>query len=110
MTKIEKELLRETIKKLIRRDKYLWWETKRQSYDFGFSTFVPRQYEYEQPARILLGNLSPEIKARLYLEALKRGRDSRNDMDAFIVNTYLSYVIDEIGRRAAIGAMKTIHW
>lgn len=110
MTKIERELLRNTIKSLIKQDSYLWWELKRQSHDFGFATSVPRQFEYEQPIKIALQTLPAEKKAKLYLEALKNGKDRRNDIDMFIETTYLLAIIEEIGRRASIAAMKTVHW
>jgi len=57
-----------------------------------------------------LQTLPAEKKAKLYIEALKNGKDLRNDIDMFIETTYLLAIIEEIGKRASIAAMKTIHW
>ncbi|MDN3652313.1 hypothetical protein QWY77_06005 [Thalassotalea ponticola] len=110
MTRKEQQILKETIKRIIRSNTYLWWELKRQCFEFGSADSVPRIWEYEQPVKKFLHALSAKEKALLYLEALKRSKDKFNDINLFIESTYLLPILEEIGRRANIAANKTVYW
>ncbi|WP_299792379.1 hypothetical protein [uncultured Shewanella sp.] len=110
LTRIEKELLSPTIRGLVKHNEYLWWELKRQAFDFGYQTSYPRQFEYELPARNALSQLSSEIKEKLYFECSKKYRPTNDSVDSVIEQMYVSEIIEEIGRRAIIAANRTIHW
>jgi len=110
MTRLERAALSETLGALVRHDAHLWWELKRQIFDWGYSTAYPRQFEYETPAKGLLLNLSNEWKEILHQEWPKWNHRYTDRNDSSLISIYLPLVIEEIVRRATVAANRTENW
>lgn len=110
MNQLEKKLLSETIKGLIRHNSYLWWELKKEADSFGYQTSFPRQFEYEQPAKTFIKKLPAGKKVELFNEAIKRQQPNNLNIEEFLQQTYVLEITEEIGRRAEIAARRTVNW
>lgn len=112
MNKLERKILRELILRVIKSNENVWWEAKREAHMSYVQSGNPHIYEYEQTVRIYLKTfLSAEQKIQLFdLAVEKIGSLTQMSIDNVISAGYTGLILEEISRRAYIGAMKTIEW
>lgn len=110
MKRNELKILRETIHKVAHQNENLWWELKRQTFDYGYQCFYPRQSEFELPARRHLLQLEPTAVTELRSEYSLQHPEAQPPTNEQLITYYTSLVVEEIVRRARIAADKTENW
>lgn len=91
-------------------DQNLWWELKRQIFEFGYQTYYPRQGEFEFAARRALMNL-PEPDQRVLIDAWQKNHPNQDDaVNAEILLSYVPLIIDQVVERARSAAYRTENW
>jgi hypothetical protein len=109
MNRAEREILGPSIKRVRNTSPHLWWELKRQIWDFGSQAFYPRQGEYDIPARRALAALDESAVVRLTAEWQRQNPGAQPTKDK-VLSYYEAVVIEEIVRRASIAAYRTNEW
>ena len=110
MTRNEKRILRSAINAVAHHNKALWWELKRQVFDYGDQSYYPRQSEYELPARRVVAGLSNVAKTALFVE-WRNAKPRRPDCtDEQILAYYTQLIVEEIVGRARVAAYTTSNW
>ncbi|MBE0625522.1 MAG: hypothetical protein IH606_11975 [Burkholderiales bacterium] len=110
MTRNEKRILRSAINAVAHHNKVLWWELKRQVFDYGDQSYYPRQSEYELPAKRVVAGLSDIEKASL-LSEWRNARPPRPEWtDEQILAYYARLIVEEIVERARVAAYTTSNW
>ena len=110
MNRSEKKLLRRTIHFAAHEDENLWWELKRQIFDFGYEFHYPTEYDFAPAVRAGLNRLSPSERGALIME-WKNARPQRAELsDSQIMSAYEGMMIEEIVERARSAAYRTPNW
>ena len=113
MNKVERKILSKLIRRVIKSNESVWWEAKREADSYCIQSGNPHAYEYEQTVRIFLKTfISAEQKIQLFDLAIEKSGSLFKEMsvDNVIAAYYTGPILEEISRRAYIGAMKTLEW
>jgi hypothetical protein len=108
MNRVERQLLRDTIRAVSRHNGHAWWQLKREIFDYGSQSFYPAQAMFDGSARLLLSRLPP-ASLRALRDASGRG-ELAHSADSDLIERYVSVVVSEIVRRAEVAAYRTINW
>lgn len=99
-TKIEKEILRNPVKELIRSNKRAWNDLKREIFDRGYQSFYNSQVEFDKSAKEAVLSLSDEEKQALIKEWKRMQRVFELKADKRILNQYGLMIVEMIVERA----------
>jgi hypothetical protein len=112
MTPEQRRVLGPRIKAMVRHNKHVWWELKRQCFESGSSGAGVYHWEsiYRDLAPRFIGALSDEDKSVLVTEWKRKSTDANLLSDETILTTYDAIVAEEIVRRAEIASNRTISW
>jgi len=110
MNRTEARILREATRDVAHHNKHLWWELKRQIWDFGYQSYFPHQGEYELPAKRAVNHLPEQSLDELRLEYCAQYMDEPSPSREHLVEHYAMLMIEEIVRRAGIAAYRTENW
>jgi hypothetical protein len=97
---------------MVRHNKHVWWELKRQCFESGSSGAGVYHWEsvYRDLAPRFIGALSDQDKEILVSEWKRENARTTLTDDAAILATYHGIVAEEIVRRAEIASNRTINW
>jgi hypothetical protein len=110
LTPEQRRVLHPVIKAVAHHNPHLWWELKRQIFDFGYQQYYPRQSEFDHPVRGAIENLRENEKEMLVTE-WRRTEPSRADLAPdTILTIYSTLVIEEIVKRAWVAVKRTTNW
>ena len=109
MNRIERPVLSPIIKLVCKTNTNRWWELKRQIWDLGFQTDYPMQFEYIEPARRAMGRLD-ESSLAVLTEERKRLSPNEEFTPDQVRDHYTYVVVEEVVKRAAAAAYRTIEW
>lgn len=109
MNRIERKVLGPCLKSLRAYNPHLWWELKRQIWDWGTHSYYPWQSNYEAPARHLIERLKPNDFQMLESEWAK-ANPGKEVIRNTIIDCYAGKVVKEIVRRATVAAYRTTEW
>jgi hypothetical protein len=110
MTRNEKRILRPAINAVAHHNKDLWWELKREIFDCGFQSYVPRQSDFDLPAKRVVAGLSDVVKASLFDEWRNAMPSRPKWTDEQILDYYALLIVEEIVERARVAAYSTSNW
>ena len=110
MNRTESRILREATKKVAHHNKHLWWELKRQIWDFGYQTNYPCQGEYEIAAKRAVSHLPEASLQELHLAYSAQFNNEQPISRERLIDHYTAVMIEEIVRRAGIAAYRTDNW
>lgn len=110
MNKVEKKILRDVVRHVAHHNRYLWWELKRQIWDFGYQTYYPRQGEFYGVAERALMRLGQHEKQALIAEWRKANVDRADVPDERTVLSYAPLIVEEVVKRATTAAYRTTNW
>ncbi|MFA5038616.1 MAG: hypothetical protein WC732_02940 [Candidatus Omnitrophota bacterium] len=100
ITKIEKEILRGPIKKVIKENKRWWKELKQEIFDYGYQSNYMLQVEFEKSAKIAILSLDQVLKEQLISEWKRIPRLIFLESDEEILKQYGLVVVEAIVERA----------
>lgn len=95
---------------VVHHDKNLWWELKRQIFEFGYQSYYPRQGEFEFAARRALVNLFEADQSALIDQWRKNNPSHKDVPNADILLSYVSVIIEQVVERARSAAYQTKNW
>ena len=110
MNRIEARILREATKQVAHHNKHLWWELKREIWDFGYQSHYPRQGEYEISSKRAVSRLSEDSLQELRLAYTARYSNEPKPSQERLIEHYAALMVEEIVRRAGIAAYRTDNW
>lgn len=110
MTRNEKRLLSAQLKALRARNRYAWWELKRQIFEGGYQDWYPAQGDFLPGAERLIERLEPEVRSALIAEQRlsKHGISVEDEQTALA--GYPLMIVAEIVERARVAAYRTSNW
>jgi hypothetical protein len=100
LTKIEKEILRNPAKGLIKSNKMAWNDLKREIFDFGYQSWYYSQEEFKKPAIAAIFSLNDDAKRALIKEWKHMPRVYELKTDNEILNQYALVLVELIVTRA----------
>ena len=110
MTRNEMRTLSTTIKAIIGRRKFAWWQLKREIWESGYQASYPSQWDFVPQIERAVERLSPEQKACL-LEEWRNAKPRRPSLDEHgFCATYTACILEEIVTRARVAAYRTVNW
>ena len=112
MTPEQRRVLGPPIKAMVRHNKHVWWELKRQIFESGVDGAGVYHWEslYRDLAHHFIGTLSNQDKAILVAEWRYENAEAAMSSDEVILTTYVGVIAGEIVRRAEIASNRTICW
>jgi hypothetical protein len=110
MNRTEAQLLREATKSAIRKREWLWWELKRQAFDFGYQSSYPLESDYQPIAEKAISLLPTEVMEKLREIYTSQHKNEPAISDESLIQHYAALMVEEIIRRACVAANRTIHW
>jgi len=112
MTPEQRRVLGPRIKAMVRHNKHVWWELKRQIFESGGGGAGVCHWEsvYRDLARHFIENLSAQDKTTLVDEWRRKNSEKKYSSDEAILKFYDAIVGEEIVRRAEIASNRTICW
>lgn len=108
MNSEQKRILRESITAVRLRNKWAWWELKRQIFDGGYQNWYPAQGDFQPEVERAVGSFSDATRRALVAEWRKSRRS--DDDEHVILAHYPALIMEEIVERARLAAYRTIHW
>ena len=110
MNRAENKILSDATRAVAHHNKHLWWELKRQVWDFGYQSYYPRQGEYQREAELAVAALPTQKFMELLAIYTSRHQSDLPPTEQQVVRYYAALMIEEIVRRAGIAAYKTVNW
>lgn len=112
MTPEQRRILGPSVKAMVRHNKQVWWELKRQLFESGSSGAGVYHWEsvYRELAHHFIGALSDQDKTILVTEWRRENSEEIFSSDEAILKFYDAIVGEEIVRRAEIASNRTINW
>ncbi len=110
MTRNEMRILSTTIKAILRRQKYVWLQLKREAWELGNQAAYPSQWDFVPAIQHAVAMLPSEQKALLTVEwgKAKPKRHPIEDQDFCAI--YSACILEEVVARARVAAYRTINW
>ena len=112
MTPEQRRVLGPRIKAMVRHNKHVWWELKRQIFESGGGGAGVYHWEsvYRDLAHHFIGALSNQDKAVLVAEWRRENVEAALSSDEVILTAYGGLMAEEIVRRAEIASNRTTCW
>lgn len=105
-----KKILSRLVYAVAHHNKNLWWELKRQIFDFGYQAYYPRQDEFKFAAKHVRTNLAPSDQKILIDEWRKNHPNYKDHPDIEVLISYVPVLIDQVVKRARSAAHRTNNW
>ncbi|HAZ11078.1 MAG TPA: hypothetical protein DCY56_08290 [Candidatus Omnitrophica bacterium] len=102
MAKIEIAILRDTIKDLIKSNKSIWNELKREIFDYGYQEWYCSEGDFKNPTIKAVFSLSREAKEKLINEWKRIPRLIERKTEDEILKLYSLIVVERIVDRARV--------
>jgi len=110
MTRVEKQILRASIKAVAHHNPHAWWELKRQIYDGGYQPYYPMQGDFQFDAERAVKLLTANSKEKLLEEWRKTNPGTSVTSFEDLVSHYAAVIIEEVVERANVAAYRTTNW
>jgi len=111
MTPEQRRVLGPSIKAMVRHNKHVWWELKRQIFESGAAAGAHHwESIYKNLAHHFIGTLTDQDKAILVTEWRRENMEEISSSDEGVLIIHSAIVAEEIVRRAEIASNRTINW